>query len=114
MQRIWHPQTVRELRERSRDRTGNLVPDRTFLRSRFPRFQAPLGALMDWFFQAKHSRTPMAAEVHETLVDHYAGDPGTETCLSPERVQLPEGAGVRRLHSIFGIRLIAEDRLRDA
>lgn len=52
------------------------------------------------FFQVKQLRTPLATEMRETLVNDDAGDPGTETRLFPERMQLVEGTAVCRLHGI--------------
>src|SRR5271155_1408872 len=86
---------------------------RALFRRRFAGCNVLRGLLLDRFFKAKQSRAPLPAEMQETLVDDDAGNPGAETRLFPERVQLLEGTAVGRLHGILSVRLIAEYRPRD-
>jgi hypothetical protein len=73
-----------------------------------------MGLLMAGFIQAEQRRTPLLAEVHATLVNHNAGNPGTEARLFAEGMQMLEGTAVSRLHGILRIGLIAKDGPRDA
>ena len=69
---------------------------------------------MDRFIRTEQSRATLAAQMHASLVHDDARDPGTKTCLFTERVEVLKGTAIRRLHGVLGVRLIAEDRPRDA